>query len=80
MLVAPVGTVLSESSMCRADSASCIHSEVYRYLVSAFPYIMLGGGLLIGYNMKRISDSLNASARDESEEGRNDEGSFASRY
>lgn len=65
MLVIPLGTVLAENSACRANSAECIHSEAYRYLVSSFPYIMIGGGLLIGYNMKRISDSINAEEVDE---------------
>jgi len=60
MLVVPVGTVLSENSICRSDAAACNHSAEYRYLVSAFPYIMLGGGILIGYNMKKISDHINA--------------------
>jgi hypothetical protein len=68
LLVAPVGTVLSENSICRADAASCIHSEAYGYLVSAFPYVMLGGGILIGYNMKRISDAANIPQIDEESE------------
>ncbi|MFI5421882.1 MAG: hypothetical protein ACHQ1H_13015 [Nitrososphaerales archaeon] len=65
MLVIPLGTVLAENSACRGNSAECIHSEAYRYLVSSFPYVMIGGGLLIGYNMKRISDSINAEEEDE---------------
>lgn len=78
MLVAPVGTVLSENSACRVDSSSCIHSESYGYLVSSFPYVMVGGGLLIGYNMKRISDAMNAPLPDDEGEGREDDGSLAS--
>ncbi|MFI5420420.1 MAG: hypothetical protein ACHQ1H_05590 [Nitrososphaerales archaeon] len=73
MLVIPLGTVLAENSVCRANSLECIHSEAYRYLVSSFPYLMIGGGLLIGYNMKRISDSINAEEEDEeSDESRSD--------
>jgi hypothetical protein len=73
MLVVPVGTVLSESSLCRANSSSCIHSEDYGDLVSFFPYVMLGGGMLIGFNMKRVSDSINShqsrdDGRDEDED------------
>ena len=59
MLVIPVGVVLSENSACKASPADCNRTDAYRYLVSAFPYIMIAGGLLIGYNMKRISDSMN---------------------
>jgi hypothetical protein len=76
MLVAPLSTVLSENSSCKADAASCIHSEDYRYLVSAFPYIMLGGGVLIAYNMKRISDAINSSSVDD--ENEEDDESLAS--
>ncbi|HYB03598.1 MAG TPA: hypothetical protein VED17_03990 [Nitrososphaerales archaeon] len=72
MLAAPLGTVLSESAICKSDASSCIHSEDYGYLVSAFPYIMLGGGVLIGFNMKRISDAINAPVEDESDEGADD--------
>jgi hypothetical protein len=72
LLAAPLGTVLTEYSICRSDSSACIHSEDYRYLVSAFPYIMLAGGILIAYNMKRISDSINRPL-DEGEEGTDDE-------
>ena len=64
MLVIPVVVVLSEYSDCRANVSACIHSDAYRYLVSAFPYIMIGGGLLIGYNMKRISDAINSENHD----------------
>jgi hypothetical protein len=65
MLVIPLGTILTENSMCRANASSCINSESYRYLVSSFPYVMIAGGLLIGYNMKRISDSINYDDQDE---------------
>ena len=62
MLVVPLGTVLMENSACRASVLDCNHSDYYRYLVSAFPYVMLVGGALIAYNMKRISDYANAKA------------------
>jgi len=78
MLVAPLGTVLSENSICRVNATSCDHTEAYRYLVSSFPYIMLGGGVLIAYNMKRVADSINSSSDDESEE--EEDGSSFSSY
>jgi hypothetical protein len=34
---------------------------------------MLGGGVLIGFNMKRISDAINAPVEDESDEEADDE-------
>jgi len=73
LLAAPLGTVLSENAVCRSNASTCIHSEDYRYLVSAFPYIMLAGGILIAYNMKRISDSINRPIDNEDEEGTDDE-------
>jgi hypothetical protein len=76
MLVAPLGTALSENSLCKTNATACNHSDDYRYLISSFPYIMLGGGLLIGYNMKRISDSINAQHIDDQEE--EDDDSLAS--
>jgi hypothetical protein len=77
LLVVPVGTVLSENSICSANPSSCIRSDSYRYLVSAFPYLMLGGGILIAYNMKRISDSISAKEIDEEEN--EDDGTFSYR-
>jgi hypothetical protein len=68
MLVIPLGTVLTENSICRSSASACIHSDGYRYLISSFPYVMIGGGLLIGYNMKRISDSINFEESDEESE------------
>jgi hypothetical protein len=67
MLVVPLGTILTENSMCKSSPAACIDSQSYRYLVSAFPYIMIAGGLLIAYNMKRISDSINYEDDEEAE-------------
>ncbi len=80
MLVAPLGTILSENSICRADASSCIRSEAYGYVVASFPYIMLGGGVLIGYNMKRVSDSINSSGLDGENEEEDEGGSLASRF
>jgi hypothetical protein len=77
LLVIPVGVVLSENSACRANASACIHSDAYRYLVSAFPYIMIGGGLLIGYNMKRISDSINLHNLEDETEDEESSSSFS---
>lgn len=78
MLVAPLSTVLIENSACRSNVLDCNHSDYYRYLVSAFPYVMLFGGALIAFNMKRISDYTNARAAIEDEEEEDDDGSLSS--
>lgn len=31
---------------------------LYKQVVAALPYFMLVGGVIIGYNLKRVSDSL----------------------
>ena len=64
LLIIPLSVVLIETPMCRASSAACNTSETYKLAVSAFPYVMIGGGMLIGYNMKRISDSMRYDERD----------------
>ncbi len=46
---------------------SCTLPSNYRIMVPALPYLMVVGGVLIGYNMKRISDSLLPQDMDESE-------------
>ncbi len=78
LLVVPVGTVLSETAMCKSDVSACIHSEDYGFLVSSFPYLMLGGGVLIAFNMKRVSDLINSSLADEEGDEDSDDGSVAS--
>jgi hypothetical protein len=75
MLVVPLSTVVSENSACRADASSCNHTAEYRYLVSAFPYVMLGGGVVIAYNMKRISDHAAHIAEEDEDD---DSGALAS--
>ena len=76
MLVAPLSTVLLENSACKADVFSCDHSRDYGYLVASFPYVMLGGGVLIAYNMKKVSDFVNSSVDEEI--GEEDDSSFKS--
>ena len=56
LLVIPLAVVLSANYFCRIEGV-CHPTEDYRIEVSAFPYVMIGGGIIIGYNMKRISDA-----------------------
>jgi hypothetical protein len=57
MLVLPLALVVSSSPSC-GPGTICSRSNLYRFGFTLFPYIMLGGGVIIGYNMKRLSDSL----------------------
>jgi hypothetical protein len=68
MLVVPLVTVLASAQLCRSDASECFRSEAVRLTFSGLPYVMIGGGILIGYNMKRISDSITYDARLDDEE------------
>ncbi len=66
MLVLPLAFVLSSSPQCAPISGPmCSETSAYKFGISLFPYVMLAGGLIIGYNMKRIADSLKPPARPE---------------
>jgi hypothetical protein len=58
MLVIPLAVVLGSVQLCRSDTTTCFRSEPVRVIFTAFPYVMIGGGVLVGYNMKRVSDSI----------------------
>jgi len=67
----PLILVLTWSSTpCRgAVQVFCLGSHLYRMSVLIFPYVMLSGGAIIGYNMKRISDMIFASQEEEEDSG-----------
>jgi hypothetical protein len=67
MLVLPLALVVSSSPSCTPGSV-CSKSNVYRFGYTLFPYIMIAGGVIIGYNMKRLSDSLRPSEPTENED------------
>ncbi len=50
----------------------CPSVGVFKSAYSLFPFLMLIGGVLVGYNLKRISDSL-LPPRDDDEESENEE-------
>ena len=58
---APVVLVISSPSGSSCASAFmreiCQGSRFYWASVNFFPYLMLIGGLIAGYNMKRVADS-----------------------
>ncbi|MDG6995235.1 MAG: hypothetical protein JRN52_04855 [Nitrososphaerota archaeon] len=58
LLVFPLALVVTTNPMCGADSSTLCSTPAYKFGLSFFPYLMLAGGLIIGYNMKRVSDSL----------------------
>lgn len=58
MLVLPLALVVATTPACTSESGSLCSTSSYKFGLSFFPYVMLAGGLIIGYNMKRVSDSL----------------------
>jgi len=62
LLVSPLVVVSNwNPQVCSSNSLGqqkCSTPIVYSQTVSFLPFMMVVGGLLIGYNMKRISDSL----------------------
>lgn len=40
---------------------------MFKYIDTFLPYVMLSGGLIIGYSMKKIADSHVVEAEDETE-------------
>ncbi|MCL4519124.1 MAG: hypothetical protein M1587_08010 [Thaumarchaeota archaeon] len=59
MLVLPLALVLATNPVCTPNTETiCSTSSAYKFVLSFFPYVMLAGGLIIGYNMKRIADSV----------------------
>ncbi|SRR5487761_409428 len=66
LLVVPLIFVLVwNSSICSLSQTAstgatgyCPSTHLFKSLISFFPFLMVIGTVLIGYNLKRISDSL----------------------
>jgi hypothetical protein len=61
LLVAPMALVFfwTPDPTCThsAQRASLCNSEIYNRTISFLPFVMLAGGAMIAFNMKRISDA-----------------------
>jgi hypothetical protein len=57
MLVLPLALVVSSNPSCNPGSA-CSKSTLEKFGISLIPYVMIAGGIIIAYNMKKLSDSL----------------------
>lgn len=53
----------------------CLGSQFYKSSISFLPYVMIIGGLIIGFNMKRISDSIIANEKEDSDTDESNDGS-----
>ncbi|MGI0078786.1 MAG: hypothetical protein ACRECH_04110 [Nitrososphaerales archaeon] len=52
----------------RTIGSSCTIPPLFKEVLSALPFVMIIGGVMIGYNLKRISDSLLPREEDETEQ------------
>jgi hypothetical protein len=61
LLIVPVALIsVWGSQNCTTSPAAsyCIPSKDFKVAIDFLPFLMLIGGILIGYKMKKISDSL----------------------
>jgi low affinity Fe/Cu permease len=78
LLVVPLILILVwGSSACMQTFAPsyCISTKTFMTVSSFLPFVMLVGGVLIGYRMKKIADSL--TPRDEPDEESHNDASFS---
>lgn len=70
LLVMPLVVVLDwPTNSCVTSAVDfCMGSHAYKMMTNFLPYVMVVGGVLIGYNMKRISDSLRVNEGTNTEE------------
>lgn len=72
LLVLPLALILFwNSSGCYAIGSRvegyCPSSYEFRILLSFLPFLMLVGGVLIGYNLKKVSDRFSPPEEEEEE-------------
>ena len=65
LLLVPIIVILFSDSTCVDGASTCLGSTTIRIIDTIFPYPMLGGGLLIGYGMKKLADSKEESEDEE---------------
>lgn len=67
LLLSPIMVVVFQGSACSSFLTYCLGDNINKYVDAFLPYVMLAGGLFIGYSMKKIADSHIVEAEDESE-------------
>jgi len=65
LLVVPLILIISADTVCTGGAVGCPNSSTIRIIDTIFPYPMLLGGLLIGYGMKKVTDSKQEESEDE---------------
>lgn len=77
LLVVPLIVIITLGSPACTQGPSvpsyCVSSSTFKFLSSFLPFVMVVGGVLIGYRMKKISDSLKP--EDDEDEEREDDNS-----
>jgi hypothetical protein len=65
LLIVPLILIVFLGFACGDDTSACFGSSTARVIYTISPYPMLGGGLLIGYGMKRLADSRAEESEDD---------------
>jgi hypothetical protein len=57
LLLAPVLIAIWQADVCAVRSVYCFVPIYGKMIDSILPYVMLGGGLFVGYGMKKLADT-----------------------
>jgi hypothetical protein len=67
MIAGPLALMLNWPSVgCSSQltQGACRGPQLYKTSITILPYVMLAGGAIVVYNMKRVSDSISAEGDD----------------
>ena len=78
MVTLPLILMLNwSSSTCSVTVHNfCRGSQLYRTSASVLPYVMLAGGAVVGYNMKRVYDLANPRGEGDGDQIEDKDGDF----
>jgi hypothetical protein len=65
LLIVPITVVFFQGYTCTAKSYFCFGIRANKTIDALFPYVMLLGGLLVGYGMKRLADLKQEEAKEQ---------------
>ena len=57
MLAGPLLIIAWQGDVCATRTVSCLGPADNKLFDMIFPYLMLAGGLFVGYGMKRFADT-----------------------
>ena len=66
-MIVPLVMVAWQGDACVTKSVSCLGPAYNKVFDMVFPYLMLAGGLFVGYGMKRFADTQKEEAETETQ-------------